>query len=158
MKFEIRSARDGYVYVFMLGSDSSQWWRVFPNGRDQNNRVSAGKTLQLPRSHWSMKAVGPAGTTRFLVLASATPRDFSEAGLVERDGVGEFDLSLARAAYDGATSPVQAFSGTPVCAAGTSACDRSYAATVFDILEVVASDAKATAASSRTSSTPAAAR
>ena len=54
---------------------------LFPNSLDQNNAVSAGQTLRLPRPTWMVKAGGPAGKNHLLAIVTESPRDFSQAGL-----------------------------------------------------------------------------
>ncbi|WP_192828634.1 caspase family protein [Methylocucumis oryzae] len=77
LAFTVQSAHNGYVYVLMVGSDNKTFAVLFPNAEDPDNRISAGSALALPRSHWRIRAAGPEGSDRLLVLVTETPRDFA---------------------------------------------------------------------------------
>lgn len=77
LEFKVESDRPGYVYVALAGSDNDALYVLFPNDLDGNNRVEAGKPLQLPRPNWRVRAAGPAGTDHLLVLVTDAPRDLA---------------------------------------------------------------------------------
>ena len=81
--FTVRSARDGFVQVLVLGPDGSALL-MFPNAQASDNRIKAGQTLTLPKASWKLDTAEPAGVEHFLVIVSAQPRDYSELGK-ERD-------------------------------------------------------------------------
>ena len=79
--FTLTSSHAGHLYLLMVGSDGKTFDMLFPNSLDQNNTVSAGQTLRLPRANWMVKAGGPAGRNHLLAIVTEAPRDFSRAGL-----------------------------------------------------------------------------
>ena len=60
----VQSDKPGYVYVALAGSDNKSVYMLFPNDLDQNNKIEAGQTLQLPRANWRVRSAGPAGTNK----------------------------------------------------------------------------------------------
>ncbi len=78
--FDIRvqSDRGGYVYLVLQSSDNKSTHVIFPNGLDQDNRISPNQWLQLPRPSWRLKSQGPAGKNRLLVMVTDSPRSLSE--------------------------------------------------------------------------------
>ena len=91
LDFSLQSDRPGYVYVALAGSDNKSLYLLFPNDLDQNNKIEAGQTMQLPRDNWRVKAGGPAGTDNLLVLVTDGPRDLSQ---LSADKAGPFLASL----------------------------------------------------------------
>jgi Caspase domain/Domain of unknown function (DUF4384) len=81
LSMSVRSARDGYVYVFYRGSQADSLYLLFPNTLDAANALKANQALQLPRQDWSVTALGPKGTDYLLVMVADTPRDFSALAL-----------------------------------------------------------------------------
>jgi serine/threonine protein kinase len=137
LRFSLRSSRAGYVYLLMVGSDRSQFWLLFPNDIDRNNAINAGKSLNLPRSGWSMDAAGPPGIDYFLAIVSESPRDFSEAGLRPGNPFAEFSLAgvTGDRERDGAKPK---FAGKPDCTATRQTpCPDSYGAALFSIEEIL---------------------
>jgi hypothetical protein len=131
--FSIRSSHAGHVYVYMVGTEGSDFHILFPNGLDKDNRIRAGERLTLPRAKWKFDAAGPAGTDHFVVMVSDMPREFNEAGLENGDPFAAFPLARAaqlQRAYSGAT-PL--FAGVPDCLGG--ACSALYGAAAFTIDE-----------------------
>ena len=91
LDFSLQSDKAGYVYVALAGSDNKSLYLLFPNDLDQNNKIEAGQTMQLPRNNWRVKAGGPAGTDNLLVLVTDGPRDLSQ---LAADKAGPFVSSL----------------------------------------------------------------
>ena len=91
LDFSVQSNRAGYVYVALAGSDNKSVYLLFPNDLDQNNKIEAGQTLQLPRPNWRVKAAGPAGTDHLLVMVTDAPRDLTLLGASK---AGPFVASL----------------------------------------------------------------
>ena len=48
--FDIRSSRDGYAHVLLLGPDGALTL-LFPNDAARDHRVRAGQTLRLPQAN-----------------------------------------------------------------------------------------------------------
>jgi hypothetical protein len=135
LRFTVTSPRDGYVYVLVVGTNPSDFLLLFPNGADRNNRIAANAPLTLPRASWQMKATGPPGTDRFVVIVSERPRDFGGLGMQKVDVFGRFPAEhAARLPGGGPGSP---FAGKPVCPAGAAIdCGGGYGAAEFAIDEV----------------------
>jgi hypothetical protein len=131
--FSVSSARDGYVYVLLKGTDGS-FMRLFPNAMAGNNRIRAGETLKLPTSAWPMDVSGPKGTDHFLVIVSASKRDFTVAGLQVEGGFGDFPDDAAQKAVDGFSGPGSVFSGKPTCS--SQPCPGDYGAATFTSEEI----------------------
>jgi hypothetical protein len=74
--FTVRSARDGFVHVLVLGPDGSLLL-LFPNAQASDNRIKAGQTLTLPQASWPLETSEPAGREDFLIVVSDQPRDYS---------------------------------------------------------------------------------
>ena len=77
----VRSQRDGFIYLFYQGSQPDSFYLLFPNQLDSANAISANQELALPRSDWSVTALGPRGTDHLLVMVTETARDFSALAL-----------------------------------------------------------------------------
>lgn len=131
--FSISATRAGYVYVEMVGSQRADFNMVFPNGRDHDNRILPGQTLEIPRKNWPIVAQGPAGTDHFVVIVSDAPRDFRAAGLAESDSFGEFPIARAAQLQRNYRGDGALFAGTPSCQGG--ACPAAYGAASFVIDE-----------------------
>jgi hypothetical protein len=91
LEMSVQSDKPGYVYVALAGSDNKSVYMLFPNDLDQNNKIEAGQTLQLPRANWRVKAGGPPGNDNLLVFVADGPRDLSQLGSSK---VGPFSSSL----------------------------------------------------------------
>ena len=134
LRFRATSAKPGYLYVLMVGTDRTHLNLIFPNAIDSANAIKAGQELDLPRAGWAMTAAGPRGTNHFVALVSENPRDFSAAGLRKVDPFAEFALDAAAAV---AASPegAAAFAGKPVCPR-PGECSARYGAAIFSIEEI----------------------
>ncbi len=135
LAFTVKSARDGYVYV-LLNSTDGAFMQLFPNKMGKNNRIRAGEVLKLPQASWPMDVAGPEGTDHFVVIVSAKPREFSQAGLKVDGGFGEFPKDgAAEAIVRTHAGPGSPFAGRPQCDGGT-ACPDEYGAAHFSSEEV----------------------
>jgi serine/threonine protein kinase len=133
LAFEVRSKRDGFVYVFLLSS-GGEMFLLFPNLLDKYNKITAGSPLSLPRASWPMDAGGPAGTNQFAVLVSEHERDFSASG-VKNDGVfPQFPLPVLAALEASRGAGPSPLLGKPVCAPNTP-CNDVYGVANFKIVE-----------------------
>jgi hypothetical protein len=81
LNVSVRSPRDGFLYLFYQGSQPDSFYLLFPNQLDTANAISANQELMLPRSDWSVTALGPRGTDHLLVMVTETARDFSALAL-----------------------------------------------------------------------------
>ena len=133
--FTVHANHAGYLYVQMVGSDSNNFYLLFPNAIDKNNRIAAGQTLKLPRPGWRLDVPGPAGTDHFVAIVSDVPRSFASAGLLAGDPFSEFPIARVRQLQQSYTGSTPLFAGTPDCATAP-ACSPAYGATKFTIDEV----------------------
>ncbi|WGT62541.1 protein kinase domain-containing protein [Variovorax paradoxus] len=133
LAFEVRSKRDGFVYVFLLSS-GGEMFLLFPNLLDKHNKIAAGSPLSLPRASWPMDAGGPAGTNQFAVLVSERERDFSASG-IQNDGVfPQFPLPVLAALEATRGTGPSPLLGKPVCTPNTP-CNDVYGVANFKIVE-----------------------
>jgi serine/threonine protein kinase len=137
LRFSVRSAKPGYLYVLMVGTDRSHIFLLFPNALDRSNRIEPGKDLELPKPQWQITAAGPPGTNHFVAFVSDRPRDFAAAGLKDLQPFSEFPFDVAERLSLKHAGPQPLLAGTPVCP-GTSACPDGYGAAVFSIEEIPA--------------------
>lgn len=129
LNLKIRSARDGYVYLVLLGSDRKSFYILFPNGLDRDNAIRANVTMSLPRPDWKVVAQGPAGTDHMLVVVSDTPRDLSALTLSPPDAKAPFTFALND--LPGRAALIDFFSG-----AGVTGASESFGAKMITIKEV----------------------
>lgn len=73
----LTSARDGWLYLALAGSDDKSLYLLYPNTLASDNRVRAGQALELPGSGWEIVAAGPAGTETLLAIVTDAPRDLT---------------------------------------------------------------------------------
>jgi Domain of unknown function (DUF4384) len=137
LSFTVKSSRDGFVNVLLLGPDGSLL-HFFPNSVATDNRIKAGQALTLPQSNWVLDTSEPAGAEHFLVVVSQHPRDFS--GLSTRKEFYFIDLptgDTATALMAGWKHPTPMLLGAPSAKADCqgAACDV-YGAARFTV-EVV---------------------
>ena len=131
--FDVRSKREGFVYVYLLSS-GGEMFLLFPNLLDKYNKIAAGASLSLPRASWPMDAGGPAGINQFAVLVSEHERDFSASG-IQNDGVfPQFPLPVLAALEASRGSGPPPLAGKPVCASGAP-CNDAYGSAFFRITE-----------------------
>jgi hypothetical protein len=114
--FTVTSSHEGYVYVFLLGSDETSFYMLFPNELDRANRINANSELKLPRPHWAINAAGPPGVDRLLVLVTETPRAFDAlvSGTLPMGG----PLALTPASIEGRQRLVDFILGSGVRGSG----------------------------------------
>ncbi len=91
LNFSVTADKGGYVYAALLGSDAKSMYLIFPNELDNNNRIGAKQTLTLPADSWRLRANGPAGKSKLLVIVSDQPRDMS---VLESGKAGAFVANL----------------------------------------------------------------
>ncbi|MDT7834762.1 serine/threonine-protein kinase [Aquabacterium sp. OR-4] len=128
--FTVRSARDGYLYVYSASGDGT-WLLLYPNSQATQNRVRAGQALTLPQANWPLDTTEPAGEEYFLALVSENPRDFSALGLVRETWFQKLPTGSAAATLaQGHTASGSVFAGRAQCA--TAGCD-AYGAVRFSV-------------------------
>lgn len=76
LAFSVKSSRDGYVQIIVLGPDGSLLL-LWPNSQSPNNQIKAGQTLNLPQPNWLLETAEPVGLEQFLVMVTQHPRDYS---------------------------------------------------------------------------------
>lgn len=129
LSLRLTSSHDGYIYLVLLGSDQRSFYLLFPNGLDANNRIRASTPLALPRSDWSLKSQGPAGTNRLLVLVTDTPRDIKALTAAPPDAAAPFTYALNDMA--GRAALLDFFTGR-----GVTGQSESFGAQLLSIREV----------------------
>lgn len=124
LAFSVETDREGYLYLFYVGSDGKTFDQLFPNKVDTDNRLPRG-VHRFPRDSWRLKATGPVGTDYLLAVASETPMDFSR----QMDRSGTFASTAAT--LQGAKNLVVVATG-----AGAGSSGRYGASAVVSIKEV----------------------
>lgn len=140
-EFSVKSAKDGYLYVALAGSDNKSLQLLFPNALDTDNRIRAGRPLLLPRAQWQIKASGPAGTDSLLVLVADGPRDLEPLASAKE---GPFVVSLNDAngrAQLGALMTTSRSVSTAACTSASArrsnpACSDAYGASLVTLEEI----------------------
>ncbi|RYF34045.1 MAG: DUF4384 domain-containing protein, partial [Comamonadaceae bacterium] len=133
LAFDVKSNRDGFVYVYLLSS-GGEMFMLFPNLLDKYNKISAGSSISLPRASWPMDAGGPAGVDRFAVVVSERERDFSASG-IQNDGVfPQFPLQVLSALEATRGTGPSPLVGKPICASAAP-CADVYGVGKFEITE-----------------------
>ncbi|MEF7614123.1 serine/threonine-protein kinase [Aquincola sp. MAHUQ-54] len=131
LKFDVTSARDGYVYVLVAGPDGSLVL-LLPNSNARTLRIKAGQKLTLPPPQSPLDTSEPTGREDFVVIVSASPRSFDQLGGTRQDTflfLPTGDRAAAVAARH--TGPGSTFAGT---AAGCQGDDcGAYGAARFSV-------------------------
>jgi hypothetical protein len=94
LDLQIKSSHDGYLYLVLLGSDKKSFYMLYPNKLDGDNRIQAGKTINLPNQSWQIKAAGPAGVDHILVLVADSERDLKTLEALGADKNSPFVYAL----------------------------------------------------------------
>lgn len=139
LEFRINSAKDGFVYLLMVGTNQTDFYLLFPNQLDSENKIVAGTPLSLPRQEWKMMADGPPGINHFIVMVSDNQRDFRSAGLTDISPFAKFPFQQAEQLYLAYNNEKQAlFAGRAKCLElNENSCSESYGAAVFSIEEIL---------------------
>jgi hypothetical protein len=147
LTLSVRSDRDGFVYMFYRGSQPDSFYLLFPNQLDSSNALAANYELHLPRSSWTVTALGPKGTDHVLVMVTETPRDFSNLSLPAAyvSAAGPFDKIQATpqaAASIGQIATLSAAIKKPECTSSTRdlgvarACSNVFGASLVSVEEI----------------------
>ena len=78
----------------LLGSDTSSFYILYPNGLDQNNQIRAGETLRIPKASWKVQANGPVGTDNLLVMVADNPRNLNTLTMAKPSAAEPFTYAL----------------------------------------------------------------
>jgi hypothetical protein len=149
LSLSVRSQREGFVYVFYLGTQPGSVYLLFPNKLDSNNAIAADRDLKLPRADWSVTALGPAGTDHLLVMVTASARDFSALQLPEEyvSEAGPFEkirTTAASAAQVGRLGVLSAAAGSDACTGSSGTrdlgvvkrCSNVFGASLLSVEEI----------------------
>jgi serine/threonine protein kinase len=102
VSFELSSATDGFVYIFLINSEDKAQL-VFPNTSETKNVLNAGIKLTLPRNN-NFVASAPIGKSTAIIVLSSVKRSFDEILVYPRDEFPEISLTklnqLARAGQE----------------------------------------------------------
>jgi len=79
LQFNVRSSISGFLYLLHITPDGQNFTVLFPNARDENNQLVAGRDYRFPGSNWVLRSRGPEGTGYLIALVSATAKDFSRS-------------------------------------------------------------------------------
>jgi len=143
LNLTLTSARAGYVYLVLLGSDGKSFYLLFPNELDRDNRIAAGQALRLPRPNWRVQGQGPAGRDTVLAIVAESERDvapfaarregpFSTA-LTDAEGRAQIQWLLGRSAQ--AASSDCSDGGARRNLAAVRSCSDAFGAAVVDVIE-----------------------
>lgn len=94
LSLQVKSNYDGYLYLVLLGSDQKSFYILFPNRLDENNKIKAGQTVNIPAETWRIKAAGPAGIDHVLVMVSDNKRDLNNSKLLSSDPASPFTYAI----------------------------------------------------------------
>jgi hypothetical protein len=148
LNVSVRSPRAGFLYLFYQGSQPDSFYLLFPNQLDSVNAISANQELNLPRSDWSVTALGPRGTDHLLVMVTETARDFSALALpaeyVSQAGPFEKIQRTPQAvARIGQIATLSAATSKPACQNGASRdlgvarkCSNVFGASLVSVEEI----------------------
>ena len=134
LSFTIQAEREGYVYVFMYGTDQILM-QLYPNIKHGSIKVRKGQALKLPQLPDVFLTTGPTGPTDLLVMVSPRQRDHS-AMRPKKDGAYRVFPTGAEAASLAAAVAVPApMAGKVICPAN-GPCDDEFGAALVRV-EVV---------------------
>jgi hypothetical protein len=144
VRFTLESSHAGFVYLLMAGSDGKHFDLLFPNKKDERNRIQANETWNLPRAGWSFRASGPPGSNRLLALVSDTPRDFSGIGMrpagpfsiIGASPLSARDIQFVSAGVAQTALPECNLSGEQRTSDIALACSDAYGADLISLIEV----------------------
>ncbi len=85
LSFNVKSTRDGFVTVLVLGPDGSLT-RLVPSSEMQDIKIRAGVSLKLPPPNVRIETAEPAGPEHFMVIVSSQPRDYASLSTRQEGG------------------------------------------------------------------------
>jgi hypothetical protein len=129
LDLQIKSSHDGYLYLVLLGSDKKSFYMLYPNKLDGNNRIQAGKPINLPNQSWQIKAAGPAGVDHILVMVADSERDLKALETLGADKNSPFVYTLNNPA--GRSAIINYLTGK-----SSDGASERYAAQIITVTEV----------------------
>ena len=137
LRLRVVSSEAGYLYVLLAGTEGSDLVLLFPNAKDTNNRIEAGKPITLPRRGTRMASAGPPGVNHIAVIVSPAPRDFSAVGLKRGSGaLAEFDVERLQRLWSDEPGSHSPLAGAARCEPAGTTCDPRYGGAMARIEEV----------------------
>jgi serine/threonine protein kinase len=133
LRFTLTASVPGYVYVLAVGTKGSDFYLLFPNADEPDNRIAANKAFVVPRLS-PLPADGPPGTDHFVAIVSNTPRDFGVFGGRMTGTFVEFSLDVVAGIYRSNTDR-GSLAGKVICK--EQPCVESYGAAEFTVEEVI---------------------
>jgi serine/threonine protein kinase len=85
LSFNVKSTRDGFVTVLVLGPDGSLT-KLVPSSEMPDIKIRAGVSLKLPPSNVRIETAEPAGPEHFMVIVSKQPRDYASLSTRQEGG------------------------------------------------------------------------
>jgi hypothetical protein len=134
LSFTIQSDREGYVYVFMYGTDQTLT-QLYPNIELGSIKIRKGQVLKLPQRPLVLTASGPPGPTELLVMVSPRQRDHSAMRPRKDGALRVFPTGAEAATLAAATGGAVPLAGKVICPANA-ACDDEFGAAAVRV-EVV---------------------
>ncbi len=143
----VTSQRDGYLYIFYMGTQPNSFYLLFPNQLDAQNAIRAGDAVRLPRPTWTVNALGPQGTDHILVMVTETKRNLGDYSLpadyVSRSGpFGKIGATLQAVARINAVATLSAAFKDPECQSSANRdfgvarrCSNTFGATLISVNE-----------------------
>jgi hypothetical protein len=136
LQFSILSSTSGYAYVFVVGTNQSDFYLIFPNSIDVDNAIPAGRRIAVPR-RLPLDANGPPGVNHFVAIVSDNRRDFTSLAIRRSGGFfEEFQPGSIAAAASTAGGVAALFAGNTTCP-GRTDCSAAYGAAEFSIEEIL---------------------
>ena len=134
LSFTIQTEREGYVYVFMYGTDQILM-QLYPNIKHGSLKVKKGQVLKLPQLPDVFLTTGPTGPTDLLVMVSPRQRDHA-AMRPKKDGAYRvFPTGAEAATLAAAVGGPAPMAGKVICPAN-GPCDDEFGAALVRV-EVV---------------------
>ena len=128
--FTVKVRSTGYLYVLSIPERTRDVVLLFPNAKDESNRVQAGETIQLPRAGWQLEAGDPPERLSLLGILSPTPRTFEAPRFTHQEPFATADLSGARS--EDVRGVAEWLIGKPRDCTGTRCAEYGAAATVLE--------------------------
>ena len=134
LRFRIKSSKDGYLYIMMIGTQNEHLL-IFPNEMDKDNKIAADTEISFPRNEIDMPVTGPPGTDQFIAVVSEQAHDFTEKSTSAAGGFGEFSPAQATSFLELLPDTVLTNGRKPICPS-VGKCSNTYGAVRFSIEEI----------------------
>jgi hypothetical protein len=85
LELTIRSPKNGFLYILLLGSDQESFYLLYPNQLDSNNRVTKNKIIKLPAPSWRIRSAGPPGVNHVLIMVTDEKRDLDALSKIAKN-------------------------------------------------------------------------